>query len=332
MRCTKGISIFVLLFLAAACDRGSSSDDAPGSGGDASLKVVATIGMLADMASELGGDCVEVEGLMGPGVDPHLYRASAGDLETLSSAQQILYGGMLLEGAMGDVLERMAQRTPTLAALETVDEENLLSLPDSAGHFDPHLWMDVGLWAQILPPVEEALTAQRSDCAEAIAARGAAYSGQLVALDSWVRESVATIPEGQRALVTAHDAFAYYGRAYGLEVRGIQGVSTESEASVADIRETADFIVGRRIPAIFVESSVNARNIEAVQAAVASRGWTVALGEPLFSDAMGDEGTWQGTYIGMIRSNTLSVLNALGGTAAPWPDALAEWAGAWSLP
>ena len=174
MRCTKGISIFVLLFLAAACDRGSSSDDAPGSGGDASLKVVATIGMLADMASELGGDCVEVEGLMGPGVDPHLYRASAGDLETLSSAQQILYGGMLLEGAMGDVLERMAQRTPTLAALETVDEENLLSLPDSAGHFDPHLWMDVGLWAQILPPVEEALTAQRSDCAEAIRLFGAA--------------------------------------------------------------------------------------------------------------------------------------------------------------
>lgn len=316
--------------LTSAC-RDRSAPEGNGSGSGAPLQVVATVGIFADVVRELGGDCVQVEALMGPGVDPHLYRASAGDLDLLGGAELIVYGGMLLEGKMEDVLSRMGQRTSTLALLETLAEDELLSLPDSAGHHDPHLWNDPALFAQTFPAIEARLAELRPACAEAVRANGERYGAQVVALDGWAREAMATVPEGQRVLVTAHDAFAYFGRAYGLEVHGIQGVSTESEASVADIRNIADLIVERRVPALFVESSVNPRNIEAVQAAAQARGWSVSTGASLFSDAMGDDGTAEGTYLGMVRANVSRVVEALGGTVPPLPEALSAWAEGWNV-
>ncbi len=296
-----------------------------------SLVVVTTIGMLADMAQEIGGECVSATALMGPGVDPHLFRASGRDIDTLTNSHLILFGGHGLEGKMGDVLERVGQRIPTLATLETLDESILLGMPDLPGHHDPHVWMDVSLWAQVTVAVESKLVELRPNCAQDIAAGSEQYRAQLQALHEWTVATLASIPDEQRAMVTAHDAFSYFGRAYEIDVFGIQGVSTEAEASVADIQETVSFIVERRIPAIFIESSINPRNIEAVQAAVASAGWAVTIGEQLFSDAMGEEGTWRGTYVGMIRNNVMSIATALGGQAAPWPDELQAWADNWEL-
>jgi manganese/zinc/iron transport system substrate-binding protein len=318
---------------AGACQRGDASTSR-GRDHDTSgpIRVVTTVGMLADMAVEVGGDCVDVTALMGPGVDPHLYRASAGDVDKLRRAEVILYGGLNLEGRMADVLERLRRQATTLAVLESLPGARLLAHPTYAGHFDPHVWMDPGLWSETVPAVAEVLATRRPACREAIQARAADYGARLRALDGWVRETIATIPQATRALVTAHDAFHYFGRAYELDVIGIQGVSTEAEASLADLRAVADALARRRIPAVFVETSVNPRNLEAVRAAVRDRGWEVRIGGELFSDAMGASGTWQGTYVGMLRSNVLTIAQALGGQPAPWPEALREFAERWGLP
>ena len=319
------VALAVGLAVAPGCRKRANVDDTE------TPNVVTTIGMLADAARALAGDCVKVTALMGPGVDPHLYRARAGDLDHLAEADLILFGGLGLEGKMGDVLDRVSQRTPTVAVLEAVPADRRIDVVGGAGHADPHMWMDVAIWRQAISALREPLSEVVPACAEAIEASAQAYDVQLEALDQWVAASVSTVPRGQRALVTAHDAFAYFGAAYEVDVVGIQGVSTESEASVADIQETVEFMVNRRIPALFIESSINPRNVEAVRAASAARGWTLAEGGQLFSDAMGDDGTWQGTYIGMIRSNVLTIVTALGGEAAPWPEPLAPWAQRWEL-
>jgi manganese/zinc/iron transport system substrate-binding protein len=326
--CVPLVVAAAALALGSGCER---SDARAGIDGGR-LRVVTTVGMLADMAHEVGGECVTVTALMGPGVDPHLYRASASDVTKLRDADVILYGGLNLEGRMSEVLERLRRQVTTLAVLEALPRSRLLDHPTYRGHFDPHAWMDPGLWADAVAAVAEVLAGERPECRDAIEERTVVYVGRLQALDSWVRETVASIPEPTRALVTAHDAFHYFGRAYGVEVVGIQGVSTEAEASLADLRQVAELVARRRIPAVFVESSVNPRNIEAVQAAVRDRGWDVRIGGQLFSDAMGAAGTWQGTYIGMIRSNVETLAAALGGRPAPWPEALAEFASRWGLP
>ncbi|MCA9562008.1 MAG: zinc ABC transporter substrate-binding protein [Myxococcales bacterium] len=329
---TAIVLLFLLVLSLPACSRNrdEESSNQQQLRSDA-IGVVTTVGMLADMASELAGDCADVEALMGAGVDPHLYRASAGDLQTLGGADMILYGGLSLEGAMGEVLARMSERTTAYAALEAVEQEQLMQLHNSAGHYDPHLWNDVGMWLQVMPGVEQAMAERVPSCADQIHQNGDLLATRLVALDTWARESAETVPEAVRVLVTAHDAFEYFGRAYGFEVLGIQGVSTASEAGVADIQRVAGIIAERRIPALFVESSVNPRNIQAVREAVESRGWEVAIGGELFSDAMGQAGTWRGTYIGMIRHNVAQVVTALGGQPAPWPDELQYWADQWAI-
>lgn len=290
------------------------------------LAVVATVGMIGDIAQEIGGPCVAVTTLMGAGVDPHLYRASAQDVRTFQGAEVILYSGYSLEGQLGDVLERLAAQKPTVAVVETgVPPEDLIATGNSYGH-DPHVWMDVSLWSRIVPVIADTIIAQRPGCAEAVSENAAHYSEQLAALDTWIGDSVATIPETQRVLVTAHDAFAYYGRAYGIDVAGIQGISTEAEASIADIRATAQQLVAAGIPAIFVETTINPRTIQAVIDAAAQQGHAVAVGGELYSDAMGDAGTAEGTYIGMLHANTLAIVGGLGGTPLPLPDELAGWA------
>lgn len=292
---------------------------------------VATVGMLADVAQNVAGECVAVETMMGPGTDPHLYKASAGDVRLLFAADAILYVGNNLEGQLGEVLGKVAERKPTKAVSEAAVPPDRLIHPPAAHYPDPHVWMDAALWAGTAPVIAEVLGRVAPDCAGDMAARADAYVAELAALDAWVRASIATIPERQRILVTAHDAFAYYGRAYGIEVHGIQGVSTESEAGIADIRETADTVVGRQIPAVFIESTINPRTIEAVIAAAAGRGHAVALGPQLYSDAMGEAGSAAGTYIGMIHANTVAIVTALGGRPAPLPGALVAWADRWNV-
>lgn len=304
---------------------------APAVAEDDPLDVVATVGMIADVARNVGGACVSVTAIMGPGVDPHLYQASAGDVRSFQTADLILYSGYSLEGQLGAVLGRFSEMKPTVAlAPSSIDPGQLITVQDIYG-IDPHLWMDASLWARIAPTIAAEIGKLRPDCAEAAAARAEAYGEQLAALDAWAGQAIATIPEGQRILVTAHDAFNYYGRAYGIEVAGIQGISTESEAGVADIREMAALVAERQVPAVFIESTINPRTIQAVIDAARERGHTVTIGGELYSDAMGAEGTAGGTYIGMIYENTRAIVAALGGTPPALPAALADWAETWDV-
>lgn len=280
---------------------------------DGPIQVVTTIGQIADAARNVGGDLVQVQSLMGPGVDPHLYKASEGDVFVLLEADLILYNGLHLEGRMGDVLEQLAGEKMVVAVGENVPADQLLAPEEFAGQFDPHVWFDPSLWAYAVERIEQALVELDPENAETYMANADAYLEQLAALDAESQAKIATIPEENRILVTAHDAFNYFGRHYGLEVVGLQGISTESEAGVGDLQEVANLIVELGVPAIFVESSVSPRTIEAVQAAVRDRGAEVVIGGELFSDAMGTEGTPEGTYLGMVEHNVNTITEALGG-------------------
>ena len=273
------------------------------------IRVVTTVGMIADAAEHVGGDRVEVEGLMGPGIDPHLYKASEGDVRRLERADVIFYGGLHLEAKMADVLERIGERRLTRAVTDGIPRSRLISV--GAGQHDPHVWFDVALWKGAVREIRDTLAAADPAHAEGYRARAAAYLAELDALDAEVRRKSATVPPRARVIVTAHDAFGYFGRAYGFEVIGLQGISTASEAGAKDVQRLADLIATRRIPAIFVESSVSPRTIEAVQEAVRSRGFDVEIGGSLFSDAMGSAGTPEGTYVGMVRHNADTITSAL---------------------
>ncbi len=288
------------------------------------VAVLATVGMIGDLAATVGGDCAAVEVLIGPGNDPHLYQPRASDISRLQRSQVVLHQGFNLEGRLGAVLARLERdRTVVAVGERAVPAELLL---DAGGAVDPHLWMDVSIWARLVPVIAGVLGTERPDCAGDIAARAAALEGELAALHAWVAQTLATIPEHRRVLVTAHDAFGYFARAYGVREVAIQGFSTESEASVADIRAVAAEVMASGVPAVFVESTINPRTIQAMLEAVAAQGGQVALGGSLFSDAMGERGTPEGSYVGMIRSNVRTIAGALGGTPVPWPDALAGWA------
>jgi manganese/zinc/iron transport system substrate-binding protein len=284
---------------------------------DDRIKVTATVGMIGDAARNVGGDRVEVSSLMGPGVDPHLYKPSAGDIGRLEDADIIFYGGLELEGRMTDTFVKIARSgKPTIPVSEDVPEDRLREPPEFDGKFDPHIWFDVTLWKFAIDTISKHLSEFSGDDASYFQEQTAAYQAQLDQLDQFVRASVATVPEAQRVLITAHDAFGYFGAQYGFEVHGIQGISTASEAGTADIQNLVDFIVQRQIPAIFVESSVPPATIEAVQAASRDRGWDVQIGGQLYSDAMGEEGTPEGTYIGMVTANITTIVTALGGSVA----------------
>ncbi|MBB3230988.1 metal ABC transporter solute-binding protein, Zn/Mn family [Halomonas stenophila] len=298
----------------------------------APVEAVVTTGMIGDVAARVGGDCVTVTAIMGPGVDPHLYQASARDVATFQEAELILYSGYSLEGQLGEVLGRFSEIKPTLAvAPSSIEPADLITVQDVYG-IDPHLWMDVSLWARTLPTIAAALSEARPECEAAIQANAERYGRELEALHGWIGESIATIPEDQRILVTAHDAFNYYGRAYGIEVAGIQGISTETETGVADIRAMTEVVVEREVPAVFIESTINPRTVQAVIDAARRRGQDVEIGGQLYSDAMGEAGTADGTYIGMLYTNTRHIVESLGGTPAPLPEALDDWAARWNIP
>lgn len=275
------------------------------------IRAVATTGMVADAVQHIGGERVQVTALMGPGVDPHLYKASAGDVERLLMADIVFYNGLHLEAAMGKVFERMGGRVTSVAVGDGIDPALLLPSDVYENQHDPHVWFDVRLWQQAAGRVRDALIDLDPASAALYRANAARYLGELHALDSYVRAQAETVPASQRVLITAHDAFRYFGRAYGFEVRGLQGISTASEAGTADVQALAAFIAERQIAAIFVESSVPQRTVEAVQAAVRARGFEVAIGGQLFSDAMGTPGTPEGSYVGMVRHNIDTIVGAL---------------------
>ncbi|MGY6412307.1 MAG: metal ABC transporter solute-binding protein, Zn/Mn family [Alkalilacustris sp.] len=305
----------------------------PAAAQEAPLGVLATVGMVADIARSVGGDCAAVSTLIGPGVDPHDHSATPSDVRAIAEAELILYVDRTLEERLADVLDGFRDRTPTLGlARAAFAEADLLEDPDAPGALDPHLWMDVSRWARIAPVIADAVAEQRPDCADAMQANVATLEAELAALHGWVGEAIASIPEGNRILVTAHDAFFYFADAYGIEAsEAIEGISTASEASIADIREVAAFVIENAVPAVFVETTVNPRTIEALVAEVRASGHAVEIGGELFSDSLGEDGTPEGTYIGMIRANTLIITEALGGTAPDWPEALAPWAETWGV-
>lgn len=305
MRGWRGTALVLLAGALAACAPPEPAEE------EGRLSVVATIGMIRDVAQNVGGEHVRVVGLMGPGVDPHLYKASEGDVRRLFRADVVFYGGLHLEARMGEVLEEMGGRTRVAAVSEAVPADRRLSPPEFQGAYDPHVWFDVRLWALTVDVIERTLSQADPAHARDYAANADRYRAQLAELDRYVREQAARVPAERRVLITAHDAFNYFGRAYGFQVRGLQGISTASEAGTADVQALAAFITTRRIPAIFVESSIPRRTIEAVQEAVAARGYEVRIGGSLFSDAMGNPGTAEGTYIGMVRHNIDTIVGAL---------------------
>jgi manganese/zinc/iron transport system substrate-binding protein len=298
------------LALAGGCGGGGGKAE-----DDGRLNVVATTGQVGDLALRVGGDRVRVTTLMGPGIDPHLYKASAGDLERLLAADLVLSSGLHLEAKMGEVLERMDGGRKSLAVTAAIPESLLLAPPEFSGAHDPHVWFDIPLWLHAVDAVRDALIAKDPANAAGYQERAATYRTELAALDAEVRAAIASIPAERRVLITAHDAFNYFGRAYGLEVRGLQGISTVAEAGTGDVQALAAFIAERRIPALFVESSVSPKAIEAVLAAVRARGFEVAMGGSLYSDALGDTGTPTGSYPGMIRHNVATIVAALGGAS-----------------
>ena len=306
------LATLIISFLISACSPSAGRPQLPIA--ERTINVVTTTGMIADITKNIGGDRVQVTALMGPGVDPHLYKASEGDVLRLQEADVIFYNGLHLEAQMGDVLERLNEfGIKTVAVTDKIDRALLESPPQFQGNYDPHVWFDVTLWMKAVEQVHETLVEMDPDSRSRYETNAEAYLGELEALHQYVLDQANTVPAEQRIVITAHDAFNYFGRAYGFEVRGLQGISTEAQAGTADVQALTDFIVENQIPAIFVESSVPQRNVEAVQAAVRAQGFEVKIGGSLFSDAMGSEGTPEGTYIGMVRHNIDTIISALTG-------------------
>ncbi|MCC7407537.1 MAG: zinc ABC transporter substrate-binding protein [Phycisphaeraceae bacterium] len=280
-------------------------------------RVVTTIAMITDIVQKVAGKHAVVTGIIGTGVDPHLFKPTRSDVAAMLWADVVFYSGLHLEGKMGDTLVQVARRKPVFAVTERLDEAYLLELPGGGGQHDPHVWMDVTAWSKAVEAVADALSQFDPDHAAEYAANAVTYRKQLEALDAYVKGIIAGIPPTTRVLVTAHDAFGYFGRAYGLEVRGIQGISTESEAGLEDLNRLVDMVVTRKIGAVFVETSVAQKNVRALVEGAASRGHALAIGGTLFSDAMGAPGSYEGTYIGMIDHNATIIARALGGDAPP---------------
>jgi len=298
-----------LIFGAALCLAAVTSVCAKPKMKNAKPLVVTTIGMIEDAVKNIGGDDVQAAALMGAGVDPHLYKATAGDVKKLNAADLILYNGLHLEAKMSDVLAKLSKTRFVAAVSESIPVEKRLPFEES--EFDPHVWFDVKIWSYSVKSVYENLCKLVPEKKAVFTERYEAYQKQLDELDAYTRERTASLPESKRVLVTAHDAFNYFSRSYGFEVKGLQGISTVTEASTNDMKMLADFIAERKLPAIFIESSVPHKNVEALQAAVRDRGYDVAIGGELYSDAMGTAGTPDGTYIGMLKHNIDTIVNAL---------------------
>jgi len=319
-----GVNVLELLYAVgltttlAGC--GSSDSPAQSASRESSTsgryRVVATTGMVADIVQKVAGDHAEVVGLMGSGVDPHLYKPTSSDITKLGQADVVFYSGLMLEGRMDTTLKSLSSRGPRACAVtEEIAPDYILHSAQFAEHPDPHVWGDVRAWSACTGYVAKVLADFDPPHADEYRRNAEIYQGELARLDDYVRNVIASIPESQRFLVTAHDAFEYFSKAYAIPVNSVLGITTDSEAGVDDINHLVDFLVEHRIPAVFVETSVNSRNMEAVIEGAARRDWTLHVGGNLFSDAMGAPGTYEGTYIGMLDHNATVIARALGGTA-----------------
>lgn len=302
-----GFGLIFLLMLSCGKQQEQTTQEI----GKRQIKVVATTGMIGDMLINLGGKRLQVTSLMGPGIDPHLYKASEGDVTRMSTADIIFYNGLHLEGKMAEVFEKLESRIKTVAVANGIPQDMLRSSAAFQGNYDPHIWFDVSLWMKAVDYVAQQLKEFDPENADVYEENLIRYRAELENLSGRITKILQTVPEDLRVLVTAHDAFGYFGDAYGFEVRGLQGISTASETGAADVQDLAKYIVERKIPAIFVETSVPPRYIEALQAAVRSRGHEVMVGGSLFSDAMGNPGTAEGTYLGMVKHNVNTIVRAL---------------------
>jgi manganese/zinc/iron transport system substrate-binding protein len=302
----KGIPLVILilsLFL-SACTPSKTN-------GNAKLTIVTTTGMIKDAVANIAGDNVEVIALMGPGVDPHLYKATQGDLKKLTQADIIFYNGLHLEGKLGEVLEKLSRTKPVIAVSSGIPHNLLRAVPGFQGTHDPHIWFDVILWKEAVKQIHSFMTKYDSVHKNQYDMATDIYLTRLDSLHKAVQASMLTIPEAQRVLITAHDAFGYFGDAYAIEVRGLQGISTVAEFGLRDVTDLVDFILERKIKAIFVETSVSEKSINAVVQGCNNRGWKVKIGGSLYSDALGEEGTAEGTYIGMVNANVKTIVEAL---------------------
>ncbi|MFQ5569916.1 MAG: metal ABC transporter solute-binding protein, Zn/Mn family [Rhodothermales bacterium] len=306
------VLVMVLLLAATGC-RQTASQRSGEDLADRTINVVTTTSMIADLVRVVGGERVDVVGLMGPGVDPHLYKASEGDVARMAAADVIFYNGLHLEGKMTEVFEQMQRRSVATVAVAEGGVADSLRRASTAfsGNYDPHVWFDVALWMDVTRYVQQQLTAMDPTHTSIYRTNAEAYLAELEMLNAYVCQQAARVPEAQRVLVTSHDAFGYFGRAYGFEVRGLQGISTATEAGTADVQDLAETVATRRIPAMFVESSVSPRGIEAVREAVRARRFDVAIGGTLYGDALGAPGTPAGTYLGMVRHNIDTIVEAL---------------------
>ena len=308
-------SLAVAVLLLAACNGGTGNAESAGDRVDGGpLRIVATLGQIADAVRRVGGDAVDVQALMGPGVAPHLYRASESDVTRLESADAVFWNGLHLEAGMTGVLERLEDLgIRSVRVTDGIDRARLLAPPEFAGAYDPHVWFDLELWTVVVASVRDGLIAMDPAREATYRSNAGTYIAEIEALDAYVRQQAETLPAGIRALVTAHDAFNYFARRYDFEVRGLQGISTETEASTADVQALAKFISERGIRAVFIESSVPDQGVQAVIEAAGARGHAVVVGGEIFSDAMGEAGTPEGTYLGMVRHNIDTIVNGLMG-------------------
>ncbi|UFJ43085.1 zinc ABC transporter substrate-binding protein [Brevibacillus humidisoli] len=274
-------------------------------------KVTVTTGMVGDLVTNIGGNHVAVTQLMGPGVDPHLFKASQGDIARIDEAEIIFYSGLHLEGKMGEIFEKMSKQKPVIPVTSAIPESDLMADPAAPDQYDPHVWFDVSMWIKTIDVVRDELSKLDPANKAEYHANADAYRKKLEELDQYAKEQIATIPKDQRVLVTAHDAFSYFGRAYEIEVMGLQGISTASEYGLKDVQGLVDTLVSRGIKAVFIESSVPKNSIEAVVEGARAKDHTVEIGGELFSDAMGEPGTEEGTYIGMVKHNVDTIVTSL---------------------
>jgi manganese/zinc/iron transport system substrate-binding protein len=301
----KQFLIFLLVIASVSCGPLTNDDNSK-------LKIVATTSLIAELLSEIGGSAIVVEALMGAGVDPHLYKASEGDVNLLFNADIVFYNGLHLEGKMQDIFEKMTRQGIQIVAVsDTIHRDSLLSSANFASSYDPHIWFDIGIWKQAAAYVARKLSDSDPVNSYEYAGNLEAYISRLDSTEQLVIAKIGELPVDKRILVTAHDAFNYFGKAYEFEVMGLQGISTAAEAGVQDVQKLADLIVQRQVKAIFVESSVPLRNIEALSEAVKSKGFNVKIGGSLYSDALGNSGTPEGTYPGMFLHNVNTIVNAL---------------------
>lgn len=297
-----------LAFLLAGCGNGATESTQE----DGKLQVVATTTMLTDLLKEIGGDKLQVEGLMGPGIDPHGYQASSSDVTKLMNADIVAYNGLHLEGKMGDVFENLVKQDKTLFVLEeAIPESTLLESEENGGAVDPHIWFSVNNWKLAADYITTELSKVDVENAELYQANNDRYQKELDELIVYIEGRIEELPVDQRYLVTAHDAFSYFGNSFDFEVVGLQGVNTQTEAGTGDVSSLAEFIAEKKIKAIFIESSVPTKTIESLQEAVRSKGWEVEIGGELFSDALGDESQDAETYVKMYHQNIDTIVDAL---------------------